>query len=88
MEKITIDISPEDNMSTLDAAAMRQRAKACLPEWEGIFPQVKDFMARFKRNDNTQITRNQHYVPRFWQKRFADNNYVALANLTHKLDGR
>lgn len=75
-------------MSNQDVAAMRQRAKACLPEWEGILPQIKSFMAGFRKSNNTQITRNQHYVPKFWQKRFAENNYVALANLTYKLDDR
>ena len=65
---------------------MRQRANACLPEWEGIYPRVKDFMARFQKNNNAQITRNQHYVPKFWQKRFADGKYVTLVNLTYELD--
>lgn len=86
MEKITIDISPEDNMSNRDVVAMRQRANACLPEWEGIVPQVRDFMARFQRNDNVQLTRNQHYVPKFWQKRFADSKRIVVANLNYSLD--
>lgn len=88
MEKITIDISPEDNMSKQDVVAMRQRANACLPEWEGIVLQVSDFMARFQRNNNAQLTRNQHYVPKFWQKRFADNKHIAVANLNHSLNDR
>ena len=89
MEKVTIDLRPVDNMSNRDAIAMRQQANARLPEWESILPRVKDFMASFKRNtNNVQITRNQHYVPKFWQKRFADNKYVALVNLTYGLEDR
>ena len=80
-----IDFKPEDNMDDLVAEAMVLRCREMGEIYEGVIG-ARNFDEKFDPTSIDTRKKRHHFVPAFWQRKFANRRYTVEVDLN--LNGR